>query len=300
MKKGKVLVICGCTASGKSALAVECAKQLNTEIISADSMQIYTGMDVGTAKPTSDEMEGIPHRMIDVASPFEKFSVSDYEKMALPIVEDLLKQGKTPIICGGTGFYINSLLYKSQFGNSGANPEIRKELEAFADEKGKSALHALLQEKDPESAKVLHENDVKRVIRALEISLATGKKKSEQKDEPIPRFDFACVSIHHDRERLYERINKRVDIMASQGLMDEVRGLMAQGLTIEHQSMQGIGYKEVLQGVDEGWTEAEIFELIKKNTRNYAKRQITFFKRAENHTVLTAEEATAERVLQLL
>jgi tRNA dimethylallyltransferase len=263
-------------------------------------MQIYTGMDVGTAKPTVDEMEGIPHRMIDVASPFEKFSVSDYEKMALPMVEGLLEQGKTPIICGGTGFYINSLLYKSQFGNAGANPEIRKELEAFAEEKGKSALHALLREKDPESAEVLHENDVKRVIRALEIYLATGKKKSEQKDEPIPRFDFACVSIHHERERLYERINKRVDIMASQGLMDEVRCLMAQGLTIEHQSMQGIGYKEVLQGVDEGWTEAEIFELIKKNTRNYAKRQITFFKRAENHTVLTAEEATAERVLQLL
>ncbi len=297
---GKVLVICGCTASGKSALAVECAKQLNTEIISADSMQIYTGMDVGTAKPTLEEMQGIKHRMIDVASPFEKFSVSDYEKMALPIVEDLLKQGKTPIICGGTGFYINSLLYKSQFGNVGADPEIRKKLEEFAQEKGKSALHGLLVEKDSESAQILHENDVKRVIRALEIYYATGKKKSEQKDVPIPRFDFVCVSINHERELLYERINQRVDMMASQGLLQEVRGLMSQGLTLEYQSMQGIGYKEVLQGLQEGWTETEIFELIKKNTRNYAKRQITFFKRMENHTVLNAGEATVERVLKLL
>ncbi len=297
---GKVLVICGCTASGKSALAVECAKQLNTEIISADSMQIYTGMDVGTAKPSTEEMQGIKHHLIDVANPAEKFSVSDYEKMALPIVESLLEKGKVPIICGGTGFYINSLLYKSQFGNAGADERVRRELEKYAEEKGKDVLHALLQEKDPESAAILHANDVKRVIRALEIYYVTGKKKSEQHDERVPRFDFTCVSIHHPREILYDRINRRVDIMMEQGLLAEIDALMAQGLTIDHQSMQGIGYKEVLEGYAVGRMIDETVELIKKNTRNYAKRQITFFKRMENHTILAPEEATAEKVLEQL
>ncbi len=294
----KVLVICGCTASGKSSLAIECAKQLNTEIVSADSMQIYRGMDVGTAKPTLAEMEGVKHHMLDVADPKQAFTVSDYEKLALPIVERLLSEGKVPIICGGTGFYINALLYKSQFGNAGADLKIRAELEAYCEEHGKSALHALLQEKDPESARVLHENDVKRVVRALEIFFATGKKKSEQNDVPTPRFDFVCVSIEHPRERLYQRINQRVDIMKQQGLLDEVQGLLAQGLTLENQSMQGIGYKEVLQGIEEGWSETEIMELIKKNTRNYAKRQITFFKRMQNHVVVPAEEATAENIIE--
>lgn len=296
----KVLVVCGCTASGKSSLAIECAKKLNTEIISADSMQIYRGMDVGTAKPSLAEMQGVQHHMLDVADPKQSFTVSDYERMALPIVERLLSEGKTPIICGGTGFYINALLYKSQFGNAGADPKIRAELEAYCEEKGKAALHALLQEKDPESAQILHENDVKRVVRALEIFFATGKKKSEQKDEPIPRFDFMCVSIDHPRETLYQRINQRVDVMAEQGLWEEVQQLLSQGLNLGHQSMQGIGYKEVLQGLEEGWSKEEIYELIKKNTRNYAKRQITFFKRAQNHVVLPANEATAERVIEEL
>lgn len=296
----KVLVICGCTASGKSALAIECAKKLNTEIISADSMQIYQRMDVGTAKPTKAEMQGIFHHMIDVIAPNVPFTVSDYEKMALPIVERLLSEGKTPIVCGGTGFYINSLLYKSQFGGVGANEQLREELEELAKTQGNGALHALLAEKDPESAEKLHENDIKRVIRALEIYFATGKKKSEQKDEPIPRFDFVCVSIAHARDVLYERINRRVDVMFEDGLMDEVRSLQSDGLNIANQSMQGIGYKEVLEGVEKGWSEAEIAELIKKNTRNYAKRQITFFKRMQNHTVFAPEEATAENVLKLL
>lgn len=296
----KVLVICGCTASGKSSLAVECAKQLNTEVVSADSMQIYQDMDIGTAKPTTEEMQGVVHHMIDVVNPKRSFSVSDYEKMALPIVETLLEKGKIPIICGGTGFYINSLLYKSQFGNAGADETVRAELEKYCEENGKAALHALLAEKDPESAKILHENDVKRVIRALEIFFVTGKKKSEQKDEPIPRFDFTCVSIHHPREILYERINRRVDMMMEQGLFAEIEKLFNMGLTHEYQSMQGIGYKEVLEGRMQGLDDDEIVELIKKNTRNYAKRQITFFKRMQNHTVFSAEEACAEKVLKLL
>ncbi len=296
----KAIVICGATASGKTSLSVALAKQLNTEIISADSMLVYQGLNVGTAKPTEEEKGGVPHHLIDVVSPFDSFSVSDYEDRALPIVERLFAEGKTPIICGGTGFYIQSLLYKSQFGNAGANDRLRAELETLLKERGKEYLHRLLEEKDPESAALLHQNDTKRVMRALEIFLLTGKKKSEQKDERIPRFDFACVSIDFPRETLYERINLRVDEMFKTGLLEEVQALLKQGVTQDLQCMQGIGYKEVVEGLVNGWTEEEIKELVKKNTRNYAKRQLTFFKRMENHIALPKERATVEEVLKLL
>ncbi|MBQ8657716.1 MAG: tRNA (adenosine(37)-N6)-dimethylallyltransferase MiaA [Clostridia bacterium] len=296
----KVLVICGATASGKTALAVACAQKLNTEIVSADSMLIYKGLNIGTAKPTEEEKGGIMHHLIDVAEPFDLFSVSDYEKAALPIVERLLAEGKTPIICGGTGFYINSLLYKSGFGGAGADERVRAKYEDLLAAKGKEYLHGLLQEKDPESAAILHPNDTKRVIRAIEIFEVTGKKKSEQNDEPVPRFEFAAVSIEYPRETLYERINRRVDDMFEAGLKEEVQGLLDRGVTLENQCMQGIGYKEVAEGINGGASDEEIKELIKKNTRNYAKRQITFFKRMKNHTVLPANRATAEEVLKLL
>ncbi len=297
---GKALVICGATASGKTALSVSLAKELNTEIVSADSMLVYQGLNVGTAKPTEEEKQGVPHHLIDVVSPFHSFSVSDFEDMALPIVERLFAEGKTPIICGGTGFYIQSLLYKSQFGNAGADEKIRTELEALVKEKGKEYLHNLLREKDPESAEVLHPNDTKRVIRALEIFLVTGKKKSEQKDDRIPRFDFVCISVDFPREKLYERINLRVDEMFKTGLIEEVQTLLNQGVTPEMQCMQGIGYKEVAEGLLSEWSEKEMKELVKKNTRNYAKRQLTFFKRMENHVALPPDRATVGEVLKLL
>lgn len=296
----KVLVICGATASGKTALSLACAKAFNGEIISADSMLVYKGLDIGTAKPSMDEREGIPHHLIDVVGPMESFSVSDYEAVALPIVERLLSEGKTPIICGGTGFYINSILYKSQFGNVGANEELRAKYEELAKEYGNEYVHDILKQKDPESAKKLHPNDLKRVIRALEIFDVTGKAKSEQQDTPMPRFDFVSVSIEYPRDKLYNRINLRVDEMFKSGLMDEVQGLLDNGVTEDMQCMQGIGYKEVAEGLKAGWTEEEIKELIKKNTRNYAKRQQTFFKRMQNHTFLTPETATLEEVEKLL
>ena len=299
MKK-KAIVICGATASGKTSLSVALAKKLDTEIISADSMLIYQDLNIGTAKPTEEEKGGVPHHLIDVVSPFDSFSVSDYEDLALPIVERLFAEGKTPIICGGTGFYIQSLLYKSQFGNAGADEGLRAELEMLLKERGKEYLHALLREKDPESAEILHPNDTKRVMRALEIFLLTGKKKSEQKDERIPRFDFVCVSIDFPRETLCERINLRVDEMFKAGLKEEVQSLIAKGVTQDLQCMQGIGYKEVVEGIINGYTDEEIKELIKKNTRNYAKRQLTFFKRMENHTTLPPERATDGEVLKLL
>lgn len=296
----KVLVVCGATASGKTSLSIACAKKLNTEIISADSMLVYQGLDIGTAKPSLEERAGIPHHLIDVISPSESFSVGDYESKALPIVEEISKNGKIPIICGGTGFYINSLLYKSQFGNVGANAEIRKKYEEMEREYGKAYLHALLKEKDPKSAEKLHENDVKRVIRALEIFDITGKTKSSQCDGLTPRFDFVAVSIRYPREVLYQRIEKRVDEMFACGLIEEVKGLLSCGVETHFQCMQGIGYKEIADGLQIGASEEEMKEAVKKNTRNYAKRQDTFFKRMQNHVSLSPEEATAEKVLQLL
>ncbi|HIU58652.1 MAG TPA: tRNA (adenosine(37)-N6)-dimethylallyltransferase MiaA [Candidatus Scatosoma pullistercoris] len=296
----RVLVICGPTASGKTSLAVECARALDTEIISADSMLVYKGLDIGTAKPSASERKGVVHHLIDVAEPTESFSVSDYERLALPVVQSLLSRGKTPVICGGTGFYINSVLYKSQFGKTGANPEIRKKYETYLEENGKERLHALLKECDPESASRLHPNDTKRVVRALEIFETTGRKKSDQHDLPVPRFDFVCVSVGYPREELYERINRRVDGMLNAGLAEEVRSLLERGIPLSAQCMQGIGYKEMAEGMRQGWPMTEIAELIKKNTRNYAKRQITFFRRMNNHTVLSPEHATAEEVLKLL
>lgn len=296
----KALVICGATASGKTSLAVRCAKELNTEIISADSMLVYQGLDIGTAKPSTLERDGIVHHLIDVVSPTDSFSVSDYEDLALPIVERILEQGKTPIICGGTGFYINALLYKSQFGNAGANEEVRKKYEDLALEYGKEYVYKILQEKDPKSAEKLHFNDVKRVIRALEIYEVTGKPKSLQCDELTPRFDFVAVSVDYPRDLLYERINLRVEQMFEQGLMQEVKGLLDLGITKEMQCMQGIGYKEVLEGIEQGFALEEIKEWIKKNTRNYAKRQITFFKRMQNHVRLPYEQASWKAVRELL
>jgi tRNA dimethylallyltransferase len=263
-------------------------------------MLVYKGLNIGTAKPSMEERDGVVHHMIDVIEPEKSFSVSDYERMALPIVERLLMEGKTPIICGGTGFYINSLLYKSQFGNVGANEEIRQKYERMAEEYGKEYVHSILAEKDPESAEKLHFNDVKRVIRALEIYDVTGKRKSEQQDTMTPRFDFLAVSIAYPREELYQRIEMRVDEMLENGLMQEVHSLLRGGVSSYHQSMQGIGYKEIVEGLEKGFSIEEIKQLIKKNTRNYAKRQITFFKRMQNHFILPPEKATAEEVLTLL
>lgn len=298
--QGKVLVVCGATASGKTSLAIDCAKRFNGEIISADALLVYKGLNIGTAKPDEEEKQGVKHHLIDVVSPNDTFSVSDYERLALPIVEKLLQEGKTPIICGGTGFYIQSLLYKSQFGGAGADENIRKKYEKIYQEQGAEYLHALLREVDEESANKLHANDIKRVVRALEIYELTGKPKSVQQDKQIPRFPFVAVSIQYPRDALYQRINVRVEQMFEKGLLQEVEGLMQSGISPTAQCMQGIGYKEVVEGMQIGASKQEIIEIIQKNTRNYAKRQLTFFKRMQNHYSLTYDEATASRVERLL
>ncbi len=297
----KILVVCGATATGKTALAAECARILHGEVISADALLVYKGLNIGTAKPTQAEMRGVPHYMIDVCEPTEAFSVSDFERLALPLMEDILSRGKTPVLCGGTGFYMNALLYKSSFGNTPADLRVRQEYERMEKEKGRDHLHALLQEVDPESARRLHPNDVKRVIRALEIYALTGQKKSAQKDEAIPRYPFCAVAYDYPREALYGRIGRRVEEMFAQGLVDEVKGLLARGVGENAQCMQGIGYKEVVEGLKNGDSDSTMSEIIKKNTRNYAKRQITFFKRTQNlHWLAPASaEQSAREVIEL-
>lgn len=296
----KLLVICGATATGKSDLAVECARRLNGEIISCDAFLVYRGLDIGTAKPSAAERGGIPHYMIDVADPREKFSVSDFERLALPILEDILARNKTPVLCGGTGFYMNALLYAQSFGNAPASEEVRKKYEVISNEKGKEYLHDLLKEVDPESAEVLHKNDTVRVTRALEIFELTGRKKSAQHDPKIPRYPFVSFAFDYPREELYARIERRVDRMIEAGLVDEVKGLLKSGVPENAQCMQGIGYKEVIEFLKNGELQSTLSDIIKKNTRNYAKRQLTFFKRSENlhwltHTDIAeaAEEAAA-------
>lgn len=282
----KALVISGPTASGKTALSVECAKRLNGEIISADALLVYKGLDIGTAKPTKGEMEGIPHYMIDVVEPTERFSASDYERLALPILGDIISRGKVPIIVGGTSFYLDALLYQRTLGGAPADEAVRKKYEAIFGKEGKEALFALLKEVDPASAEVLHPNDKKRVIRALEIYELTGKRKSEQHDERIPRLPVLAVGVDYPREELYVRIDARVDAMMKAGLVEEVKGLLNSGIPENAQCMQGIGYKEVaeiLKNNDLHSTMSDkinaMSDMIKKNTRNYAKRQLTYLRK---------------------
>lgn len=297
----RVLVICGATATGKTGLAVDCAKALNSEVISADSQLVYRGLNIGTAKPTVAEMQGIKHHMIGVVGAEENFSVSDYEERALPIIEGLLEEGKTPVVCGGTGFYINSLLYNLGYGNVKANAAVRARYEALLAERGKEYLFELLKQVDSESAEALHVNDVKRVIRALEIYEVSGKKKSEQKDELKPRFDYLAVAIDYPREALYKRIDCRVDVMFNSGLVEEVKRLKSVGIDEKCQSMQAIGYKEVLEGLKNGLNDSTMRDIIKKNTRHYAKRQLTFFKKLKGIVWIKPEQAnSAKKVLELL
>ncbi len=296
----KVLVICGATASGKTSLAVECAKKLNTEVISADSQLIYKGLNVGTAKPTVEEMCGVKHHMIDIVEPTESFNVGNYRETVLPIMKKLLSENKIPVICGGTGFYINSLLFDFSYGNIEGSEEVRRRYAEFLDQNGKEALFERLKEVDPETAEKLHVNDVKRVIRALEIYELSGKRKSEQHDNMVSAFDYLAVAINHDREKLYERINMRVDKMFEGGLVEEVQGLLSRGIDEKYQCMQAIGYKEVLACLKNGNLHSTMSDIIKQNTRHYAKRQIVFFKKLPNIVWLEPEQATAEHITELL
>ena len=294
----KLLVICGATASGKTSLAVECAKRLNGEVISCDALLVYRGLNIGTAKPTREEMGGIPHHLIDVADPTDGFTVHDFERLALDAVADISARGKVPVLCGGTGFYLNAVLFQSGFGNAAADEGVRAKYNAIAAEKGKEYLHGLLQEVDAESAAVLHPNDVKRVVRALEIYELTGKKKSDQQDGRVPRFPYEAFAFDYPREVLYERIDRRAAQMFEEGLVEEVRGLLA-SVPENAQCMQAIGYKEVVEWLKNGDNQSTMCDIVQKNTRNYAKRQLTFFKKLPNLHWLTPSDAAVEEVIKI-
>lgn len=277
-----VLVITGPTATGKTALGVELAKKLNGEVVSADSMQIYKYMDIGTAKVTPEETKGIPHHMVGNVSPFEDYSAARYVEDASPICEDILSRGKLPVIVGGTGLYIDSLLAGRTFAKRG-DDAVRSRLNEEYDTLGGEALYERLQKTDPEAAARLHANDKKRIVRALEIFEVTGIPMSEHdrlSREIPPRFEAVKIALtFEDREDLYARIDKRVDLMVQAGLIEEVRSLLDMGLTEKHTAMQAIGYKELTDAVLHGGDTAAAIDKIKQESRRYAKRQLSWLRR---------------------
>ena len=296
-ENGKTSVLCvvGPTASGKSALAMRLAKALDGEIVSMDSMQIYRGMDVGTAKPSQAEQAEVRHHMLDVVSPDEPFTVSQYAQMAEPILHDIRRRGKKPLLVGGTGFYLRAIADGLALGGAKGDETIRSRLEEHAAQPdGKLALHERLQMIDPETAARLHENDVRRVIRALEVYELTGKPFSRQEQPAVERpFRFCMLGATMPREQLYGRINGRVDDMLKRGLLDEVRGLLTRGVAPGAQSMQGIGYKELLPVLLSGASLTEAVELLKRNTRHYAKRQWTWFRAEQRVQWLDMTDASS-------
>lgn len=290
-----VIVIVGPTASGKTSLSVELAKKINGEIISADSMQIYKYMDIGTAKPDADEMAGIRHYLIDEIYPDEEFSVAKYRKLAQRYINEIIEKGKHPVITGGTGLYINSLVYNIDFSETTIDWELREQLKKQSEENGNRYLYNQLLEMDPEAAKRIHENDIKRIIRAIEVFKHTNKPISFHRQnsrlEPPP-YDYLIFGLRMERARLYERIDKRVDIMFERGLVNEVRKLKEMGYEKNFTAMQGLGYKEIFSFLRGEATLDEVKYIIKRDTRHYAKRQLTWFKRLENIRWLDMDEST--------
>ena len=299
-----MLAVAGPTASGKTAVGVRLAAALGGEVVSCDSMQIYRGMKIGTAAPTESETRGIPHHLIGFCDPRRNYSAADYVEDAKRVIADISERGKLPIIVGGTGLYLDSLLFIGSFSEAGEDPSIREELFRIAREEGPSALHTMLRGIDHEAAEKIHENNVKRVVRAIEVFRLTGKTKTEADRAalaPVPRYDANVVTLDfEDRATLYGRIDRRVDKMFGDGLEDEVRGLLERGeLREDSTAAQAIGYRETVSMIKGEIGRDEAIELIKKNTRNYAKRQLTWFRRYDGIKILVDEGGeikTAEQI----
>ncbi len=308
------IALLGATASGKSALALHLATRHGGEIVSCDSMQIYRGMDIGTAKPSAEEMRAVPHHLIDIVGPDEPFSAGDFTSRAAAAIDDIILRGRLPIVCGGTFLYLDSLTEISALSDSSKDEELRRSLERFAVEHGNAALHEKLRELDPVSADAIHENNVKRVVRAIEIYETTGRPKSEwdrasKESDPPYKAHRLCIS-YHDRELLYKRIDRRVDKMTESGLVEEARRLYDEGyLAPDKIASQAIGYKEFIDFFEGRGTVADAVEKIKQSSRNYAKRQLTWLRRyrdimtvwgdTENGEARTLEDigADAEKIL---
>lgn len=302
MKKIPLIVVAGPTASGKTSLAIDIAKAVDGEIVSADSMQIYKYMDIGTAKATDGERQECPHHLIDIVEPDCEFSVADYTKLAHKAIADITARGKMPVMCGGTGLYIDSVVNDVEFGELPNDYELREELRELAQKEGAEKLIEILREFDPVSAERLHQNNLKRVIRAIEFYKTSGVPISEHQEmtkQKESRYNPLMFMINHDREVLYERINKRVDIMLEEGLVDEVKDLLVRGYDKNLNSMQGIGYKELVSYFNCETTFDEAVEAIKQNSRRYAKRQLTWFRRNERIKQLNPSDA-AERALEIV
>ena len=307
MKK-PLVILSGPTACGKTNLSISLAKRIKAEIISADSMQVYKGFDIGTAKVTKEEMQGVPHYLIDEMDPDEECNVFEFQSRAKKYIEDIHSRGKIPMIVGGTGFYIQSVLYDIDFSREGAERSYRQKLEQLAEEKGSLFLHEKLKEIDPDAAAAIHPNNQKRVIRALEFYHETGDKISDhnriqqQKESP---YQFAYFVLNRQRDLLYDRINHRVDLMIKNGLVEEVERLLKEGCQEEYLSMQGLGYKEIIPFILGKCSLEEATDLLKKNTRHFAKRQITWFKREKdvcwiNYEDFASEEAMLEYMISYL
>ncbi len=279
--KPKVIVICGPTASGKTGLSVKLAQRMNGEVISCDSMQIYKDMTIGTAKVTKKEMQGIPHYLIDFVSPDERYSVAEFQKDAEKAIGDIVARGKTPIVVGGTGLYVDTLVYHIQYPEIETDLEYRRKLEKMTEEQGLEKLYQKAKEIDPQAMEKISNNDQKRIMRVLEIYHQTGKTKTQLEIESRreePPYEYLVYSIDMDREKLYDRINRRVDIMIEQGLIEEVQALLKKYNQFPT-AMQGLGYKEVVSYLQGNMTKEEMIETLKQETRRYAKRQLTWFRK---------------------
>jgi len=308
MKK-PLIILTGPTAVGKTELSIALAKRIGGEIISADSMQVYKYMDIGSAKIMPAEQQGIPHHLIDLIMPEHEFHVVEFQRRAKKCIEEIYERGNIPIIVGGTGFYIQAVLYDIDFTTSRCNDDFRKELEQLKESHGACYLHEMLEKVDPNAAKQIHANNSKRVIRALEFYHETGKQISQhneaEKHKTSP-YDFAYFVLNDERDYLYERINQRVDIMLSQGLVDEVKMLKEKGYTRALVSMQGLGYKELFAYLDNECTLEEAVYLIKRDSRHFAKRQLTWFKREreviwlDKSTYQRDNKQLLERILEIL
>ena len=277
----KIIAIAGPTAVGKTKFAIEIAKKFNGEIVSCDSMQLYKYMDIGSAKPTTDELAQVPHHLVDIIDPRDDFSVAQYQILAKNAISDIISRGKLPVISGGTGLYLNSLLYEMDFSKSPDNDNFRKELEQISRESGGDVLHEMLRKQDPMAAERIHPNNTKKIIRALE-RLHEGEgsvKPFEQVRQETADYEPILIGLTRDRAELYERINRRVDILMSRGLADEVFRLIRMGLTADHISMKAIGYKELISYFNGEYPLEKAIENVKKNTRHYAKKQLTWFRR---------------------
>ena len=294
----KVIVIGGPTASGKTGLSIELAKRINGEIVSCDSMQIYKDMTIGTAKPTIEEMEGIPHYMIDCISPETRYSVADYKKDATNAIKEIISKGKVPIVVGGTGLYVEALIYGIEYNEIEEDLEYRKKLEKIEEKEGLEPLYEMAKKIDEKAMEKISKNDKKRICRVLEIYHSTGKTKTELEVESRkngPEFDYLLFGITMDREKLYERINKRVDIMIENGLIEEVKNLIQKYKNFPT-AMQGLGYKEVVQYLNGNLNRDEMIEKIKMETRRYAKRQLTWFRKYPNIIWLDGLESTQNNI----